>query len=473
MAQTQAQRKGMIDMTDGIPYRQILKFSLPLLVGNIFQQLYNTVDSIVVGRFVGHEALAAVGNSFSVIFLLIALFMGVSMGSGIIISQSFGAKDFDRLKKTLNTVYVVTIIGSFALTAIGLVAAPHLLRLMQTPPELFDQSATYLNIILIGLISGFAYNMLSGILRGLGDSFTPLLFLIIACVINIVLDLLFVAVFGWGVAGVAWATVIAQSASAVFGILRINRMDEVLHINVKELRIDGPVLKEIVRVGLPSGIQQMAMSIGIMIIQGTINGFGSVVMAGYNAAMKIDAFCSMPMMTFGMAITTFVGQNIGARKMERIGKGTRDALMLTLGSAVLLSSLILIFGRALLYLFINDAAVVEEGMLVLTRIAPFYFMLGIIFLLGGVMRGAGSAFVPMLVTLLSLCAVRVPLAIILSKAMNSQVGIWWSIPIGWTVGVGIVVSYYFLGNWKTRAVERLEGIKNGAPQIVMEPLEEA
>lgn len=441
----------MKDMTKGNEAKLIFYFALPMLVGNIFQQLYNTVDSIIVGKFLGKEALAAVGTSFPIIFLLVSLIMGITMGATILISQYFGAKDMEKVKKTIDTAYITLFIASIILTIIGLIIGGPVLKLMKVPPEIFDQSKEYLDITFIGLIGMFGYNSMSAILRGLGDSKTPVFFLIVSSIINIVLDLLFILQFNMGVGGAAWATIISQGISFIWSVIYLNNNHKVFKLNIKTMAFDKEIFYQSVKLGLPGGIQQMVFSLGMMTMQGLINSFGGITMAAFAAASKIDSFASMPIMNFGAAISTFVGQNIGANKPERVKKGLMTTLLMSTIMSIGISAILVILGTPLVKLFTNDTKVVTEGLNYIYRVTPFYFVIGAMFIINGVVRGAGEAIFPMIASILSLWLIRIPVAYALSSSLGSN-GIWWAIPIAWTFGFTVTVLYYRTGKWKNKAV---------------------
>lgn len=442
----------MKDMTKGNEAKLIFNFALPMLIGNIFQQLYNTVDSIIVGRYVGKEALAAVGTSFPIIFLLVSLIMGITIGSTILISQYYGARDMKSVRKTIDTTYIFLLFASITITIVGLLSSSALLKLLKTPDEVFVHAKNYLNITFIGMIGMFGYNSVSSILRGLGDSKTPLRFLIISTIINIVLDIIFVVPLKMGVEGAAWATIIAQFCSFVFGVYHLNKNHEVFKIKFKNIKFDKDIFKLTVKIGIPSGIQQVLFSFGMMAMQGLVNGFGANTMAGFNAATKVDSFASMPIMNFGAAISTFVGQNIGANKPERIKRGYNSTLIMTVGLSVATSIIINVFGVQLVSLFNTEPEVIKEGTAYIARVSSFYVLLAIMFISNGVMRGAGDTIFPMISSLLSMLIIRVPIAYFLAWKLKSSNGIWWSIPAGWLVGVIVTQIYYHTGRWKKKAV---------------------
>lgn len=451
-------------MTEGSAFGNIVAFSIPLLIGNVFQQLYNTVDALVIGNASGSGALAAVGASGQVIFFFVSLFIGISSGAGVLISQAFGARDHDRLRRTVSTMYGLTLWVGVFLSVAGYFLSEPILRLLKTPEEILSDSIAYLQIIFVGMLASAAYNSIGGVLRAVGDSITPLIFLIVATVLNIALDILFVVAFDMGVPGVAIATIIAQAVAAILSIIRLNRMDDdALHIKPSRLKIYREVLPEILRIGLPSGIQQISISLGSMAIQGLVNSLGVVVVAGYTSFARIDTFTTMPMMTISMAVTTYVGQNIGARRVDRVDRGIKVSILMVLVVAAVMSAASLLFGRALLNMFTpGEADVIDAGMYILWRVAPFYFLLGVMFCVGSVMRGAGEARVPMISSIMSVVVIRVPLAYLLYNIFGTPTSLWWAIPIGWALGTAFQLAYYRFSNWRARAEQRIESM--AAPQ---------
>ena len=439
----------MKDMTKGSEAKLIFNFALPMFIGNIFQQLYNTVDSVIVGRALGKEALGAVGASNPIMFLLISLIIGVAMGSSILISQYFGARDMDKVKKTIDTAYIFLFIASIAVTIVGVIFSGPILRFMKTPDSIIHQAKSYLNVIFIGIIAMFGYNSISAILRGLGDSKTPLIFLIISTVINIVLDIVFVLVFNWGVAGAAWATVIAQTCSFIFGIHHLNKTHDVFKFNVRDMKFDNKIFKESIRIGLPSGVQQMLFSFGMIAMQTMVNKFGADTVAAFTAASRVDTFASMPIMNFGAAISTFVAQNIGAGKMERVKKGYGSTLVMSTVICLIITIAMQLWGTNLVRLFNKDPRVTVIGTEYLKIISIFYVVISAMFITNGVLRGAGDTIFPMINSILSLWLIRIPIAYTLSPRLGSK-GIWWSIPIAWSFGLVLTYSYYRLGRWKKK-----------------------
>lgn len=440
----------MINMTEGRPSTLILKFSIPLLVGNILQQTYNIVDSIVVGNFVGKEALAAVGSTYILNFLLVSLFSGLALGFTIIVSQFFGSGDHKKIKKAVDTSYVTALVGSVLVTVIGVLAVNPLLSLMNTPAGLTrEMSETFLTILFLGTIGNFGYNLNAGILQGLGDSVSSLIFLSVATVLNVVLELLFVAVFHWGVAGSAFATIIAQFVSFICGTVFIVRKLKLTTLKLRELEFDAPILAEATRIGLPNGIQNTLFSIGTMAIQRLVNGYGPVFMAGFTVSGKIDSFAFMPIASFSSAITTYTGQNIGAGRMDRVKRGFRDTHLMSGAVCIVISFLAFLFASPLLSLFSPDSEVVATGVDVLHRLMPCYFLLSILFITNSTLRGAGESLWPFVASMTSFLFLRLPAAYVLDHLFGRQ-EIGWCYGIGWVFGVLVAVPYYLSGRWKKR-----------------------
>lgn len=458
----------MRDLTVGSVGKNIFRFAMPMLVGNMFQQLYTFVDQIIVGRFLGKEALAAVGASFPVIFTLIALIIGIATGGTIVISQFFGARNFDKVKRTIDTIFIV--MGAFAviMTVVGVTFSEQIFHLMKLPGELMPLANTYLTTYVSGLVVFFGYNGVAAILRGLGDSTTPLYFLILATVINILLDLLFIVKLGMGIGGAAFATIIAQGTAFIVAIFYLNRNHELIKFNIREFDFDWGIFKQSLRIGLPTGLQQTFVALGMMALMGIVNGFGTNVVAGYTAAGRLDSLAVIPSMVFSFALATFVGQNIGAGKIDRVKKGLARTLLMSSGTAISVTVLIIIFKYPLMRLFTSDENVVNIGGEYLTIVTSFYLLFTGMFVYGGVMRGAGDTLIPMFITLISLWIIRIPAALLLSRdtvdlfgitlngAGLGRSGIWWSIPCGWGVGLLFSFIYYRTGRWKRKSVVKAE-----------------
>ncbi len=449
---------GTLDMTEGNPYSKLIRFSVPLLIGNFAQQLYNTVDSIIVGKYVGDGALAAVGASGPLLNLLLVLFIGISTGANIMVAQYFGAKERQSLSKTVGTSITLTLLCSLFIMLFGPPIVRPFLSLVGTPDDIFEMTAAYLIIIFAGIIGMAFYNILSGVLRGMGDSVMPLVFLIIACGINIVLDLLFVAVFNWGVVGVAWATVIAQLVSAVLCIVRVAFMRDTVDVNRKMLRPEKQYVSQLVRLGLPSGASQAIFSTAAILVQNLTNTFGSFFIACNTVVMRVDGFAVMPCFTFGNAMTSYVGQNIGAGRMDRVRDGTKACIKLALAVSITLVVCILCFGPNLMHLFTDTAELVAMGARQMRILALGYIAMSITQTLSGAMRGAGDTVTPMWISVITTIVIRMPLAYGLAYLTRSPAnphGAWESIPgsllIAWVIGATLNTILYKKGVWKKRA----------------------
>ena len=449
------------DMTKGSPASNLIKFSVPLLIGNLAQQLYSTVDSIVVGNYVGDGALAAVGASGPILNLLLVLFMGISVGAGIMVSQYFGAKEKQKLSDTVGTTITATLISSIFIMIVGPLVSPLLLSALQTPSDIYQMSCDYLVIMFAGIMGSAFYNIISGILRGLGDSFMPLIFLIVACGLNIGLDIWFVAGFGWGVAGVAWATIIAQAISAVLCLIKLFRMHDILVIKWKTLRPKKVLLGQLVRLGLPSGLTQAIFSLAMIIVQSLTNSFGTAVIAANTVVMRVDGFAMMPNFTFGTAMTTFAGQNIGAGRLDRVEKGTKDGMKLGVSVSVVLVGLILLFGRYLMQLFTKTPEVIALGTRMLFILAVGYVAMAVTQIFSGVMRGAGDTMTPMWISIITTVIIRMPIAYgleALTRPAGGAMGsgapdcLFISLLISWVLGAVLTGFAYRMGKWKKKSI---------------------
>ena len=441
----------MKDLTTGRVGKRIFFFALPMLFGSIFQQLYNVVDSIIVGRVLGKEALAAVGNAFPIFFTLIALIIGVAFGGTIVISQYFGAKDYDKVRKAIGTLYTLMFIMAAILSLIGLIFTDNILSLLKIPEELLADTTLYIKIFIGGLIAFFGFNGTAAILRGLGDSKTPMVFMIISTFVNIALDLLFVIVFKWGVAGVAIATVISQGGAFLTAVWYLNRYHKFISIRLKDFSFDREIIRQTIRIGLPTGLQQTFVALGMIALQRVVNGFGTDVIASYSVAGRIDSIAMMPAMIFSQALAAFVGQNIGAGKKDRVVKGLNATLIMSSLVAVILTTFIILSREALVGLFNQDPEVIRIGSEYLVIVSGCYLLFAGMFSFNGVMRGAGDTLIPMFITLFALWLVRIPGAYYLSGFMG-ETGIWWSVPIGWVSGLILSILYYKTGRWKTKAI---------------------
>lgn len=436
-------------MTKGNISKQLILFSIPLLIGNIFQQLYNTVDSVVVGNYVGKEALAAVGSSAMIINMLVGFFMGLSTGASVIISQYFGAKDEKKLHDSVHTAIAMTLYLGIVLTILGIILSPYLLRFMKTPDDVMPNASLYLKIYFAGILGLMIYNMGSAILRAIGDSKRPLYFLCFSSVVNIVLDLLFVIVFKMGVAGVAWATLIAQFASSFLVLYVLIRSKESYRIVIKDINLNKEMFVKMLKIGFPSGLQQAITAFSNIFVNSYINLFGSAAMAGYSSYIKIDTFVVLPLQSIALASTTFVGQNLGAKNLKRAKEGTKISLILSLTITVILSILLYTGGYYLLTIFSKDPEVLRYGQLFLKVFSPFYFSLCFNQIYAGALRGAGVANAPMLIMIGSFVVFRQLLLYIGTQFNSSLEFIALSYPVGWMLCAIIMTSYYKFSKWET------------------------
>lgn len=443
----------MKNLTEGNETRLLFKFTVPMLIGNIFQQLYNVVDSIVIGKFLGNEALAAVGASFPLIFTLISFVIGIATGATVIISQYYGARQFEQVKRSIDTLYIVLFWASVLLTITGILASSSIFRLIDLPEEVIPAATKYFNIYALGFLFFFGFQGTTSILRGLGDSKTPLYFLVVATVVNIVLDLLFVAVFGWGIEGVAIATIISQAGAFVTIILFLNRKDSILIFKPFSMVFDRQIFQRSLQIGLPTGLQQTFVAVGMLALYKVVNVFGTSVIAAYAIAMRIDSFASLPAMNFSAALSSFVGQNIGAGKLQRVNRGVVAALKMSAIISLFVTLLAYLIPGPIMKMFTDDQAVIEAGKQYLFIVSPFYILFSTMFIFNGMLRGAGDTVIPMFVTLLALWVVRIPLSWYLSGFLGPT-GIWWGIPIAWAFGALFSWLYYKTGRWKLKKVIR-------------------
>lgn len=418
-----------------------------MIIGNVFQQAYNLVDSIIVGQYIGKEALAAVGSSFPIIFVLISLIIGVATGATIMIAQFYGAGQIDKVKLTNSTLMIFLLVASFLTTFIGITWTEEIFRIIQLPEALMAEASAYLKTYLLGLVFFFAYNGISAVLRGLGDSKTPLYFLIISTILNIALDFLFVVGLGYGVESTAVATIISQAVALFSAVFYLKFKDNIIQFRLEDLRFDKALYVRSIKIGLPSGLQSTFVALGMTAVLGIVNTFGTDVIAAYSVALRLDAIAILPAMNFAGALTTFVGQNIGAGKMDRIKKGLVSTMIMSASVSVLITIIFYFFGPHLMRMFTDDANVIRIGSEYLVIVSSFYIIFSAMFSSNAVMRGAGDTVIPMFITLIALWAVRVPASYFLSERMG-EVGIWWSLPLAWFVGLTLSYTYYRTGRWK-------------------------
>lgn len=447
------------DMTMGAPWQKILTFTIPMLLGNIAQQLYNTVDSIIVGKYVGDNALAAVGSAGPIVNLLLVLFIGISVGSSVVVSQYFGAREREELSRTIGACISLTFLASVIIMITGALITRPLLELLKTPDSIIDWCNSYLNVMFIGMAGIAYYNILSGVLRGLGDSVSPLLYLILATVMNIVLDLWFVAGLNLGVFGVALATVIAQGFSAVLCMWKLMRMRSIFDLEFRHLKLNRQYALTIIRLGLPSGLTQAIFSMAMIVVQSLTNSFGEMFIAANVIVMRVDGFAMMPNFSFGTAMTTYAGQNIGADRLERVKKGTVQGTAMAVGTSVIITMLILIFGRNLMSVFTDTPELVDLSMRMMFILSLGYIAMAVSQSLSGVMRGAGDTMTPMWISLITTVVIRIPLAYGISWMTRTpelpqgrSECIFISLLLSWIIGAILMTAFYKRGKWTTKSV---------------------
>lgn len=443
------------DMTEGAPWKRIAEFAIPMLIGNLAQQLYNTVDSIVVGKFVGDNALAAVGTSMPILNLLLAVFVGVATGAGIVISQHFGAGNRVALSRAIGNCITLAAIASVATMVVGTAITRPLLGLLDTPPSVFEWCAEYLTIFFLGAAGFTFYNILSGILRGMGDSFSALGFLLIATLLNIFLDVWFVADFGMGVPGVALATILAQAISAVLCFVKLLHMRNVFDLNWSMLRLRRDAAWRIVKLGVPSGITQGIMAIAMLVVQSLTNSMGELVMACNVIIMRVDGFAMMPNMTFGQAMGVYTGQNVGAGRLDRVEKGLRQGGALAVGTSAAITVVLLLFGHVLFDLFTDTPELINLAVRMMRILAVGYICIAVTQVLGGVMRGSGDTVTPMWITMCSTVLLRIPVAYSLAYLTRGESfpkgrpeALFISLLVSWSMGALISFLVFRRGKWR-------------------------
>lgn len=447
------------DMTEGKPWEKILTFAIPMIIGNIAQQLYSAVDSAVVGKYVGDNALAAVGSASPIFNLLLVLFIGISTGASVMVSQYFGARKREDLSKTIGNCISLTAIASIIIMILGALFSRPLLELLDTPASILDWCTSYLFILSVGIAGCAYYNILCGVLRGLGDSISALVYLLVATVINIILDILFVAGFHMGVSGVALATVIAQAISAVLCLLKLRKMATTFDLNLKYLKPTSEHSGSIIRLGIPSGLTQAMLSLAMIVVQALTNSFGEMVIAANVIIMRVDGFAMMPNLSFGTAMTTYAGQNVGAKKFDRVEKGSKQGTLLAVAFATTITAIILIFGKYLMGIFTDTTELVEFSSSMMRILALGYIAMAVTQSLSGVMRGAGDTMTPMWISLATTIAIRVPLAYgiaYLTRTAENPTGshlcLYISLLTSWVLGAVITTIFYLKGNWKKKAL---------------------
>ena len=444
------------DMCNGPILGKILVFAIPLMISGILQLLFNAADIIVVGRFTGSQALAAVGSTSALINLIINLFIGVSVGANVVVARNYGAKDYDGIHGAVHTSVLTAIWGGIILIFVGILLARPMLEMMGTPEDVIDLSVLYMRIYFVGMPAFMMYNFGAAILRAIGDTKRPLYFLTLSGVVNVVLNLFFVIVFHMGVAGVALATIIAQIVSWLFGVFYINRHYDFIKIRPHKFYFQKELFFQAMRLGIPSGIQQALFSIGIMFMQSLVNSYGSSFMAGFNGANKIDTFAFLPVQSLSNALTTYTGQNIGAGNQHRVKEGLKASLIMSIGCCIVVGILLYPTSAFMMRMFSQNAEVIDAGVAYLHGVLPFYFLLAITFMYNSVLRGAGDMVIPMISSFVSLWLARLPAAYLIAHFFEKE-DIYYSYAVGWALGVLISGIYYMTGKWKNKSiVERMK-----------------
>ena len=439
--------KNTLLMTQGNIWKLLITFSVPLIIGNLLQQMYNTADSIIVGNFVGSNGLAAVGAGTALINLIIAFAQGAAVGAGVVVSQYIGADKKDKIKISVHTSICISIILGLILSLLGIFASPSLLIMMKTPKVVLKSSILYLQIYCGGLIFNVIYNMATGILNAAGNSKKPLVYLAIASFTNIILDLLFIKIFKLGVMGAAIATDISQAISCILAIGYLLKVKSDYKLYIKDLKINKETAVKIIKIGLPTAIQNMVISFSNVLVQSSVNAYGATAMAGYAAYLKIDGFNILPVLSISMAVTTFTGQNVGANRLDRVKKGMYSSLIMVLVYTAFIGAVLLIFSHQVLGLFTHSAQVIMYGQLAMKYFCPYYFLLGILNVLAGTVRGAGKGIPPMIILLFSMCIFRILWIKIALPFYSSIDGVFILYPISWLVGAILMILYTKFGKW--------------------------
>lgn len=448
------------DMTKGAPWKRITEFAVPMTIGNIAQQLYNTADSIIVGHYVGDNALASVGSASPILNLLLAVFVGIATGASITISQSFGAKDRESLSRYIGNCITLAGIASLAIMIIGPLVTMPMLSLLNTPSSIIKWCAGYLNIYFGGIAGFFFYNMFSGILRGMGDSLSALAFLLVAAALNVGLDLLFVAEFNMGVAGVSLATVISQGISALLCLVKLMRMSDVFDLNLETLKLKRVYYKKVIKIGIPSGVTQGIMSISMLIVQSLTNSMGELVIACSVIIMRVDGFAMMPNMSFGNAMSVYTGQNVGAGKMDRVSSGVKQGSLMSLAFSGVITIVLLFFGHYLFAIFTKTSELIDLAVRMMRILAAGYLCVSISQCLGGTMRGAGDTVTPMWISIISTICLRIPVAYGFAALTRSNEypngrpeALFLSLLVSWSMGAVISFAAFKMGRWKRKVKE--------------------
>lgn len=444
-------RNTSTDLTKGKVWKVIVRFALPLLIGNLLQQLYNVTDSIIVGQFLGKEALAAVSASFFIYYFIISFVIGVGSGTSVVISQLFGAKQFQKVQLAFSSFFIFMLVGGVILSIAGIIFAEPVFRLTNTPEEVIPQAVAYFRIYIGGTFLFVTFNSIISILRGVGESVRPMIFILITTILNILLDLLFILVFKWGIEGAARATVIAQGIGMCVALAYVNNTHPLLSIKKQDMLFDGKLFKESLKIGLPTSVQQCAIALGLIALLGIVNSFGTNTLTAYGAAGKIDTIITQAILTLSGALAAFCGQNIGAGRLDRVKKGLRFTMYANIVLGLLTFAAVYLFGDAMMRIFTNDADVIVIGKEYLLIICGFFIVHGALNVYNGALRGAGDTLFPMVTSLVCLWIIRIPLAYYLSSWLGRS-GIWWAIVASITIGLIVTFIYYKTGIWKRRCI---------------------
>lgn len=442
-------RKGNTDLTEGKVWKVIVRFAVPLLVGNLLQQFYNITDSIIVGQFLGKEALAAVSASFFIYYFIISLMIGVGSGTTVVISQLFGAKQYQKVQLAFSSFFIFMLVGGIILSIAGIIFAEPVFRLTNTPEEVIPQAVAYFRIYIGGTFLFVTFNSIISILRGVGESVRPMLFILITTVLNIAFDLLFILVFKWGIEGAARATVVSQGIGMCIALAYVNNTHPLLSIKKQDMLFDWKLFKESLKIGLPTSVQQCAIALGLIALLGIVNSFGTNTLTAYGAAGKIDTIITQAILTLSGALAAFCGQNIGAGRLDRVKKGVQFTMYTNIALGLLTFAAVYLFGNEMMRIFTKDIDVVAIGKEYLLIIGGFFIVHGALNVYNGALRGAGDTLFPMITSLVCLWLIRIPLAYYLSSWLGRN-GIWWAIGISITIGLIVTFVYYKMGFWKRR-----------------------
>lgn len=442
-------RKGNTDLTEGKVWKVIVRFALPLLVGNLLQQFYNITDCIIVGQFLGKEALAAVSASFFIYYFIISLVIGVGSGTTVVISQLFGAKQYQKVQLAFSSFFIFMLVGGIILSIAGIIFAEPVFRLTNTPEEVIPQAVAYFRIYIGGTFLFVTFNSIISILRGVGESVRPMLFILITTVLNIAFDLLFILVFKWGIEGAARATVVSQGIGMCIALAYVNNTHPLLSIKKQDMLFDWKLFKESLKIGLPTSVQQCAIALGLIALLGIVNSFGTNTLTAYGAAGKIDTIITQAVLTLSGALAAFCGQNIGAGRLDRVKKGVQFTMYTNVALGLLTFAAVYLFGNEMMRIFTKDIDVVAIGKEYLLIIGGFFIVHGALNVYNGALRGAGDTLFPMITSLICLWLIRIPLAYYLSSWLGRN-GIWWAIGISITIGLIVTFVYYKMGFWKRR-----------------------